>query len=907
MSGNQLTQTEKKDLSEKLKWAEECLHAILKGDKPSINPACPEENWLLDQLTRMYAGHYISSHPHSYITLPGDGPVEMKAKGITRYHPVSARFVLTQKRKLVEELGSATISNFHIMGSDDQPAVDADHYITVPAGIEALYQTISQLRQNTQGAKKLTIIQSNEDTWQPLLEFLGADDPAVRKALGCAVTQSREETKNAILYGGKDIDKEVQPSLRGKQFLNGLELLFGSTQPKKADETSQILLHEKVKAGVKDAVIPLHWFLSADEVSKTFEGNSFEKIDSMLTRIYDQIGYDEVCKRLRDRGFDPDRVVFCANDTGVSFSEDLSEEPEFKASHHEKIPGRPWPGVELGPVVDAQGGVMKFMADVKACRARLGYTEPLRYLDTQVYMFFKLTPKREDVKIESYFGTGTGFVTPNPRPTSNGSLYTEHYCVPDGQPDGINGKTQAELGTRYLYTDSPQARCLRAMTQDQAIPSSVRPLFRNAAEDRNRRSKLRLLTQDNWLPDVGSGSGGSGFSRLVNENSWKLSGKKYDAFEDFAQAADAIYLGNHSKTILADYDRFHTRLSLLFCKAGTHKQILHDVMYNKALMITNPDLRFFSENGATHQNWADPAMGEKFIDYLKALDPAEHPWGQQLLLYRYFHENSLIKQQPKYIWTQTEQQILPNQLRNIREKHMGHAVTKYTKEEYGSDRNDLFSVTILGSASTRNPLYTNSAYYIGYECAREGIALRSGGGRYGIMGSASHGYMDYQNAHPQLADRTHLSAIQMPRTVQFEGLALDINDLRDGGNRYVAIEPGMDSRMLNLFRSDVIIADAGGLGTLEEIYFFIALKQQGHPLVKNKPLIIINHAHLGPDAIRLYDPLLAVLPEKDRKDIFVVPDAETAMNLTMQFICDGYKSSKEQKIVNSHGLSLSPA
>ncbi len=393
----------------------------------------------------------------------------------------------------------------------------------------------------------------------------------------------------------------------------------------------------------------------------------------------------------------------------------------------------------------------------------------------------------------------------------------------------------------------------------------------------------------------------------MNDNGWSLSRKKYSGFEDFAESGDAIYLGAHSKEILADYDKYHARLSLLFCKAGTHKQILHDTMYGKELMICNPEMRFFSENGATHQNWADPAMGEKFIQYLKDLDPAEHPWGQQLLLYRYFHENSLIKQQPKYIWNPVDEQVMSAKLREAREKFNPHAITRYTQEEYGQDREDIFSVTVLGSAGTRNPIYTESAYFIGYESACHGIHVRSGGGRYGIMGAVSHGVLDFQKANPTLADTTHLSAIQMPRTVQFEGLALDLNDLHAGGNSYVAIEPGMDSRMQSLFRSDVMIMDAGGLGTLEEIYYFLDLKRQGHELVKDKPLILINHAHLGPDAIRLYDPLLAVLPEADKKDIFVVPDAKAAMELVLQFKADAYKPEIERKIVNSRGLALSLA
>ncbi|MCM2343737.1 MAG: LOG family protein [Alphaproteobacteria bacterium] len=892
MSGDQLAPAEKETLQNRLDWTERVLAAMLAGDKPAININAADEKWLYDQLTRMYAGHYLSSPANSYATLPGEGPAEIKAKGDTRYHPLPSRFVLSDSRKARQELENANIHNFHILGTDDQPAVDADHHVLTSAALGALHQAVTLLRQNLDqpaGQKKLVVLQSRNNFWDHVIVGLDLGQDLVRQSLGVAVTSDTETTKNAILFSGKDIQKTIAPSHKSQLFPQGMEMQFGSTQPKKADETGQIILHENMKAGLRDAVVPLHWFLSADEVSKTYEGNGFEKIESMMLRIYEQIGYEEVCKRLRDRGYDPERTVFVANDTGWALSSDFSQEPEFSAAKAEAVPGKPWPDVELGPVVDAMGGITRFMDAVQKCYARKGLSEPLRYRDTQLYMLFKLVPERKDVKIHSYFGTSTGYVTFDPRPNQKGSLYTEHFCVPDGQPEGIQGKTQAELGSRYLLTDSPQARTVRAIAQDFNVPKSLKPLFDHHAKDRNHRNKLRLLTQDNWLDDVRAGSGGTGFARLAGEEGWKLSGKKYDAFEDYAEAADAIYLGAHSRAILDDYEAHNARLSLLFCKAGTHKQILHDVMYGKSLMIANPDLRFFSENGATHQNWADPAMGERFINYLKSLDPAEHPWGRQLLLYRYFHENSLIKQQPKYIWTQVEGQPLSVVLREARDNHASHKVTRYTKEEYGDDRHDLFSMTVLGSASTRSPLYTDSAYYLGYEAGRAGMHGRSGGGRYGIMGAFSRGMMDYQDTHPQQADCSHLSAIQMPRTVQFEGLALDISAMDTQKNRYVAIEPGMDPRMISLFRSDVMIADAGGLGTLEELFYFISLKQAGHPVVKDKPMIIINHAHLGPEAIRLYDPVLATLSAKDRKDIHVVTTPQEAMELVLKFRKEGYK------------------
>lgn len=907
MVKSQLSRRQKKTLSTKLRAAEFALGNILEGKKVALGKL--EKNWLLSQLTAIYDGHYSSSPASAYLIYDHETPEIVDLKGDTRFHAIGSNFVLNQKRKLVDDLHSANIHNFYVMGSDDLPPTDADHYVLVPSGIEALHQAVSQMQRNMQDMqvlRKLVIIQNNDQVWKDLISHLRLNDPDVCAALGCQVTKTRNETKNAILFSGKDSQKTVSPSSRTSRYKNGMEAFLGSTQPKKTDDTQRIIEHEKFYAGLKEAVIPLHWFLSADEISRTFEGNTFEKIEIILDRIYEQIGYDEICKRQIAKGFDPHRTAFFGNDTGFNFSEDLSDEIEFAVSRHEMTPGKPWPGVELGTIVDAHGGIVQFMADVKACRKRLGRTTPLRYRDTQLYMFFKLEPKREDVRIESYFGTGTGYVTLDPRPSDKGSLYTENFCIPDGQPEGAKGKTQAELGDTYLFTDSPQARCIRAIMMDHQIPPSTKSIFKRAAKI-NHRSLLPLMTPDNWLDGVGYGSGGPGFDRVVRDNGWKLSAKTFSAFEEFAKAGSAIYLGPHSKKILADYDHHAAQLSLLFCKAGTHKQILHDVMYGKALMICNPELQFFKETGATGQNWADPALGEKFIAHLKSLDPAQDPWARQLLLYYYYHANSLIKQKPEYIWQNANVKDLPAMLRKVRDAREPHGVIDYDKEEFGSDREDMFSVTVLGSASTRNPHYTQPAQdIIGYQCAHEGIHVRTGGGRYGIMGAVARGYMKYQDTHPGRASHTHLSAIQMPRTVQFEGLAMDIKSVQQSENRYIAIEPDMDSRMMNLFRSNVSIVDAGGLGTLEEIFKFVVLKQQNHPLMEDKPLIVTNHAHLGSEAMRLYDPLLAVLSEHDRKDVIVVSNAHEAFDLTLQIKRDGYKS-QTPKIVDSRGLPLSPS
>ena len=111
--------------------------------------------------------------------------------------------------------------------------------------------------------------------------------------------------------------------------VQGGVLVFGSTQPKKIADAKAVFRGANAKLKVVDPIQILHWFLSADEVSRTYIGNAYEKAQSILTRIYDQLGYDTVAARLKEKGLAIEDVMFCVNDCGASFNIDYSEEREF--------------------------------------------------------------------------------------------------------------------------------------------------------------------------------------------------------------------------------------------------------------------------------------------------------------------------------------------------------------------------------------------------------------------------------------------------------------------------------------------------------------------------------------------------------------------------------------------------
>jgi predicted Rossmann-fold nucleotide-binding protein len=153
----------------------------------------------------------------------------------------------------------------------------------------------------------------------------------------------------------------------------------------------------------------------------------------------------------------------------------------------------------------------------------------------------------------------------------------------------------------------------------------------------------------------------------------------------------------------------------------------------------------------------------------------------------------------------------------------------------------------LAQAATRVAAYTDEAFDFGYWVVSKGWHFRTGGGCYGIMGAGADGALQWMEERPSVAWRAHLSAIQMPRTMQFEGACLDLPELKRQAasgrlvNKFLKVEPDFDRRMRNLFRSHVIIATVGGPGTFQEITRFLRLvKLANDPLVHGKKMIIVN-------------------------------------------------------------------
>ncbi len=681
--------------------------------------------------------------------------------------------------------------------------------------------------------------------------------------------QLRRVKTNPILATDFALSTNIDNDSNPLHFPSGCTVFFASTQPKKFYEIQQSRRYTNAHFQLGDAIDVLHWFHSADETSKTYLGNAYEKAESILDRIYDDLGYDKIAARLRELGHDPEKTVFAVNDTGSSFEVDYSSEPEFKDCLHEKGFGA-WPGVELGPVMDAQGGIKGFYSALHNMKRRMedqGLNVNMSGLDQNMYLFFKLSPQREEVVIHSYYSEVPIIHRVKPEPHNTKDVLTSYHF--SGALDATlsteeRNQSRAELGAEYIGTRSAQALGIRKFIEDTSIPTSFSIPFQQAAE--SSTDAIIIATHHNtlscdkvkrWLPEAIYRETDI-TARLDSVNTIENG-----AYQELTNDASAVVLGEHDRSVIDNYDNYFLDLFDLWCSLHVDKQLRVETFENTPFFVLNRD-HPFEINGLDSDDidWNAPEVEMAFVKFIAQINPEHDPWQAFILFNQYLHEKGFIKQEPRFLHTNLdpEDPKLVKKLKNAidRFKGLDADVPPYELEAWGTDRNDLFEVSVLGSASTRVENYTSDAKELGRWSAKQGWHVRTGGGRYGIMGAVSQGALEaIENG-----DRAHVSAIQMPRTIQFEGAVFKQKDIENSTDKYLEIQDSFDTRMQSIFRSNICVAMAPGIGTYQEIARWIRLKEAGYQPLQDKKMIIYNSSQPhGPEHIRLMDPFLALLPD----------------------------------------------
>lgn len=689
----------------------------------------------------------------------------------------------------------------------------------------------------------------------------------------------------------------------GLFFPNGAVLGLATTQPKKLKEMTDPLAARMENVKVINPVEWLGWWLSADEISHTYLGNAYEKAESLIDRVYNHIGYENFMAAMKRRGFNADNFAFIVNDTGSSMTTNYADEPEFIRSRAEYNRGS-WPGVETGPILDAQGGVATFHSSLKQMKKRFkaeGREEMYddRGWDEVTYLMFKLKPNPRDIEILCYEAAVPLKYHTQPGRQS-GEVLTSHdflsVDLPD-LPEHARAKRIADFRDDYFRQYSPMAMAVNALVGDMTVPNKLAPAFDRAA---NKPKPLVIATQANLI----LAQNGSHKPDLVDGEVYQTSqyNSQFDRcangiIDDMCRYSDGVVLTRHSDAVLANWDNHFLDLFDVWATMIVNKQVLVEQSYGKPLIVQNDRKHFSYKNIFNgHLDWDDPNVERAFVDFIGKIDPAQDPWLKFVMLTRYLHEKNFVKQEPHFLFTQMAPDApdMATQIKIMMEEGRKERipVPEYKPEYFGRDRTDLFEVSIMGSAGTRVASYTSDAEALGYWAASQGMHVRTGGGNYGIMGAAARGVLRYMGEHQHQPHYCHLSLIQMPRTLQFEGAAVDPKDIKeesaalgDRANKFMAVERDFDERMDSIFRSNISVAMAPGIGTYQEVVRWLRLKHSGEaPHLENQKLILVNAAQPGlEDGIRLMDPFLAILPPHIREnDIVVVPDARHAQELIHQ-------------------------
>lgn len=671
----------------------------------------------------------------------------------------------------------------------------------------------------------------------------------------------------------------------------GGSVSYTSTQPKKPFVAEKIFTGLNADIEMRDPIPVVHWFLAADEKSESFIGNAYEKAEALLNRV-DDLGYPNVAANMRRHGYDPNKNIYCVNDCGAYFNTDYSQEPEFADCLSQRGKG-PWPGVEFFPVVDAQGGFIRFFSALDAMKRRkekAGETVDLTGYDHQTYLFFKLMPRREDVQIFSFEAAAPIKFITVPVPFDDEVLTSFHFTQADDDavPDIYRGKTRAEYEEAYMTHYSGEAAALREFVKHAQIPAKTSIHVNGFNAVAFKKPPYSFVTQHNILKAHVREKGGNSMLEDWREDTRSYDSMQHGVYERLTSEADAVILGPHDTKITNNWDRFFPDISDLFFSLAVNKQVRAPAFENTPWAVLNRK-RAITYRGKQNGDldWNDPNVENYFIDFLRDINPAEDPWLQHMLLLRFFYEKGMMKQEQRFIYDSFEPDdpalapFLRAQMDKIRRKA---PLEQYKAEAFGSDAKNMFEVVLLGSGTTRAAAYTDEAFDFGYWVVSKGWHFRTGGGRYGIMGAGADGALQWMEERPGLAWRAHLSAIQMLRTLQFEGARLDLPDMKRQAasgrlvNKFLKVEPDFDRRMRNFFRSHALVATAGGPGTFQEITRFLRLVMADDPLVHGKKMIIVNPRQPGASdrSVRLMDPWLAICPKPLREHLIVVPDMRGA-------------------------------
>lgn len=255
----------------------------------------------------------------------------------------------------------------------------------------------------------------------------------------------------------------------------------------------------------------------------------------------------------------------------------------------------------------------------------------------------------------------------------------------------------------------------------------------------------------------------------------------------------------------------------------------------------------------------DPDLIKKTVVVLNK----DASWDAFINLVGHLHELGTVGQQFSTFFRETQkvQQVMTLLKENyMPQQHVGHAEPDVKKQLIEAAKFDLtpvkrppYSVCVFCSASIKKTPYLEDGFRLGALLAEEDWGCISGAGRTGIMGKVVGG---------SVSKKGWTAGSNVPHIIEMEGLPDGLSEFWPRGDIYTRMEVMIEE-------SDAFVVLPGGLGTVQEVLALVILKQQGHDLMRDKPVIIVNRKDED-SGKPFWQPLLAMLEYHHAHDMFHV-------------------------------------
>lgn len=879
----------KADYLDSLEKSEAILSAILAGEKPRLDPACPKTGWIYDQLTRLNARFLLLEEAKCYVTLPHETEEHVALKGDTAIQAVG--YPLTKSSAaLTLQLAEGGLNNVAILGflpqhrtTNIRPSVTTESYaatVLTKSDVHGLWQTVSLMldRARKEAATDApVIINTHDNVWQPLVSqyYLSSED---RFDQGIHLARSYEDVAQKIKTTSSPTLAKLSPRHRMPRTVkSGATILVQTSNDKKIHEFRGILQSLGVKAEVLPFNIIVDKPLEAKELSGTYSGNCLEKKVNSDAKT-DALPRTEIEERLHAYGADPANTFVLWDDRGLEVLLDLTGQEEFERCSQYLNPYRRGPGVELANFLKAMSLTDMYKA-FEAVAERQGVDKVEAY-DITCYMLSDLFPQQNgERRLFTSFGATLDRVNFTPRPANDRHVYSEHFLSPISDP---KGRTKAEI-PNFIEHRSCMARAGRALlTMVGLIDRPVTELECKSSFDAHAGAIQRWYEYDvasftTLFRDV-FGHGSRGITKGLAQHFRFLSG------------------------VNGDYDFRSTSAYTVTKDRGRTKKIVHSRLNAFQTYQDDADAFVFGDLPGRMQGTDDAKIDQLFAFTSlgvgkQVYDPSVYSkfwgiygsdWNDCIDIFDDFHRMGLIGQKPEHVFTRVESGSKRSMVRDITLRldraFRTYRRLNYSKPHYvekGKEPEGLYRVTIYCSATSTDKVLRRDAFNLAYQLAGGGYAVKNGGGTEGLMVETSNGVHQFRrDAAANGMRQVPVNAIisdQYEYTRRAEGLC-DWNDV-------VRVHPTIYQRLEKLQDTDAEIVLAGGMGTIQEIVGSLRTRMDGTRPVKNRPLVIVNQKVGLKDSERgVYDKLLKFLPQKvmQQCNVHVVDTVEQALSIVAE-------------------------